>query len=158
MKLLVVVVTLMFSVWLYIVSPYFLPVRQADSPQLNLPRIKLTIANHTITAQLARTERQRAIGLMYRSDLPQHEGMIFVYEKAAIQCFWMKNTNLPLSIAFIANDGTISNLADMEPHSTKQHCATIPVRFALEMNQGWFVQNQVDAGDVIYSDLFGVTR
>jgi uncharacterized membrane protein (UPF0127 family) len=157
MKLRVGVLIILVCVALYIFSDQILMFKLADSPQLNLPRTTLTTQEHVITAQLAETPMQRNIGLMFRHAMPLNEGMLFAFEKAAIQCFWMKNTLLPLSIAFIADDGTISNLANMEPRSTEQHCATMPVRFALEMNQGWFAQNHVDAGDVIQSHLFAVT-
>ncbi len=117
-----------------------------DAPQLNLQRVKLSAGMHMIDAQLALTPEQRQIGLMFRRDMPQHEGMLFVFEQPATQCFWMKNTLLPLTAAFVADDGTIVNLADMKPQTTDPHCSTQPVRYVLEMNQGWFAKKNLKAG------------
>ena len=117
-----------------------------ESPQLNLPRVKLSAGMHQIDAQVAQTPAQRQIGLMHRREMPQHEGMLFVFEQPATQCFWMKNTLLPLTAAFIADDGTIVNLADMKPQTEDSHCSAKPVRFVLEMNQGWFGKKNLKAG------------
>lgn len=122
------------------------PARAQEQPQLNLPRIKLQAGMHQIDAQLALTPDQRQAGLMYRAEMPQHEGMLFVFEQASQQCFWMKNTLLPLTAAFVADDGTIVNLADMKPQSIESHCSARPVRFVLEMNQGWFAKRAIKAG------------
>lgn len=116
-----------------------------DGPQ-QLRSIALNAGMHVIQAEVAATPGQRAIGLMYRRDLPTNNGMLFVFEQAEPQCFWMKNTRLPLSIAFIAEDGTVVNLADMKPLDETSHCSAKPVRFALEMNQGWFAKRGVKAG------------
>ena len=115
-------------------------------PQLNLQRIKLSAGMHLIDTQVAASPEQRSTGLMFRKDMPQSEGMIFVFEKATVQCFWMKNTVLPLTAAFVADDGTIVNLADMKPQTTESHCSAQPVRYVLEMNQGWFGKKGIKAG------------
>ena len=86
---------------------------------------------------------------MDRLDMPQHEGMLFVFENPARQCFWMKNTLLPLTAAFVADDGTIVNLEDMKPKSLESHCSAKPVRFVLEMNQGWFTKKGIKPGSKI---------
>ena len=117
-----------------------------DTPQTQLPRTKLSINIHQIDAQLAVTPEQREIGLMFRKDMPAHEGMLFVFEQSSRMCFWMKNTLLPLTAAFVADDGTIVNLADMKPLSEESHCSTKPVRYVLEMNQGWFAKKGIKAG------------
>ncbi len=117
-----------------------------DAPQTNLPRIKLQAGMYQIHTQVAQTPDQRSIGLMFRKEMPQHEGMLFVFEQPATQCFWMKNTLLPLTAAFVADDGTIVNLADMKPQTTDSHCSEKPVRFVLEMNQGWFSKKGLKAG------------
>ncbi|SFC56872.1 hypothetical protein SAMN05216344_12265 [Polaromonas sp. OV174] len=127
-----------------------------EVPQLNLQRIKLSAGMYQIDAQVASTPQQREIGLMQRKDMAQHEGMIFVFEQAAQQCFWMKNTLLPLTAAFVANDGTIVNLADMKPQTTDSHCSAQPVRFVLEMNQGWFAKRGIKAGSKLGGQLFDV--
>ena len=113
---------------------------------MNLERVKLTSGMHRIDAQLAATPEQRQTGLMFRKDMPRHEGMIFVFDQPAKQCFWMKNTLLPLTAAFVADDGVIVNLADMKPQTTDSHCSTKPVRYVLEMNQGWFAKKGIKAG------------
>ena len=117
-----------------------------EQAQLDLPRVKLQAGMHQIDAQIALTPDQRQIGLMYRAEMPQHEGMLFVFEQASPQCFWMKNTLLPLTAAFVADDGTIVNLVDMKPQTTDSHCSAKPVRFVLEMNQGWFAKKAIKAG------------
>jgi uncharacterized membrane protein (UPF0127 family) len=75
-----------------------------------------------------------------------HEGMLFVGDDNQQRCFWMRNTYLPLTAAFVADDGTIVNLADMQPRSDESHCSAKPVRFVLEMNQGWFAKRGIKAG------------
>ena len=126
--------------------------------QMNLPRAKLQAGMHQLDVQLALTPDQRQIGLMYRVDMPQHEGMLFVFEQATQQCFWMKNTLLPLTAAFVADDGTIINLADMQPQSTDSHCSAKPVRFVLEMNQGWFARKSIKAGYKLSGKPFEPSR
>jgi uncharacterized membrane protein (UPF0127 family) len=118
----------------------------AQDAQTNLTRVGLSAGMHQIDAQVAQTQEQRATGLMYRRQMPQHEGMLFVFEQPSVQCFWMKNTLLPLTAAFVADDGTIVNLADMKPQTTDSHCSDKPVRYVLEMNQGWFARKGIKAG------------
>lgn len=132
--------------------------RAQEGPQLNLQRVKLTAGFYLIDAQVALTPEQRQIGLMFRKDMPQQEGMIFVFEQAAQQCFWMKNTLLPLTAAFVADDGTIVNLADMKPQTTDSHCSAEPVRHVLEMNQGWFAKKGIKAGSKLVGALFELKR
>jgi uncharacterized membrane protein (UPF0127 family) len=121
-------------------------VAHADTPQTDLPRIALTAGIHRIDAQVAATPNQRQIGLMWRKEMPQNEGMLFIFEQPSVQCFWMKNTLLPLTAAFVTDDGSIVNLADMKPQTTDSHCSTKPVRYVLEMNQGWFARRGLSAG------------
>ena len=113
---------------------------------MNLPRVKLSAGMHQIDAQVAMQPEQRQIGLMYRQEMPASEGMLFVFEQAGKQCFWMKNTLIPLTAAFVADDGTIVNLADMKPQVTDSHCSEKPVRYVLEMNAGWFAKKGIKAG------------
>ncbi len=129
-----------------------------NTPQLDLQRTMLTAGMYQITAQVALTPQQREIGLMFRKDMPQQEGMIFIFEEASLQCFWMKNTLLPLTAAFVADDGTIVNLADMKPQTTDSHCSTKPVRYVLEMNQGWFAKKGIKAGTRLGGVPFEVKR
>ncbi|MBK0393463.1 DUF192 domain-containing protein [Ramlibacter sp. CrO1] len=118
----------------------------AQEPQTDLPRVRLSAGMHQIDAQVAHTPDQRATGLMYRKQMPQNEGMLFAFEEPGVQCFWMKNTLLPLTAAFVADDGEIVNLADMKPQTTDGHCSKRPVRYVLEMNQGWFAKRNIKAG------------
>lgn len=123
-------------------------------PQTQLPRIELTSGMYRIQAQVAYTPEQREIGLMHRKEMPQQEGMLFVFERPGVQCFWMKNTLLPLTAAFVADDGRIVNLADMQPQTLDSHCSAEPVRYVLEMNQGWFAKKNIQAGTVLGGDVF----
>lgn len=107
----------------------------------------ITVRFFQVTVEIADTPASRAQGLMGRRSLPANHGMLFVFERPEQQCFWMKNTPLPLTIAFIGNDGAIINFADMEPFSEEAHCSDKPVRYALEMAQGWFKARGVLTGD-----------
>jgi uncharacterized membrane protein (UPF0127 family) len=125
------------------------PALAQGQPQMDLPRIQLSAGMHLIDAQVAQTPEQRQIGLMHRQQMPVTEGMLFVFEQPATQCFWMKSTLLPLTAAFVADDGRVVNLADMQPQTIDSHCSAEPVRFVLEMNQGWFAKRGVKAGSRI---------
>jgi uncharacterized membrane protein (UPF0127 family) len=126
----------------------------AGSPQMDLPRTPLTVGMYRIDAQIAATNEQRETGLMFRTDMPQYEGMLFVFERAGVQCFWMKNTLIPLTAAFVADDGVIVNLADMAPRTETSHCSDKPVRYVLEVNQGWFEQRHLKAGAKLHGPAF----
>ena len=118
----------------------------AQEPQTTLPRVKLTSGMHQIDAQVASRPDERMTGLMHRKEMPTHEGMLFIFEQPTQQCFWMKNTLLPLSTAFVADDGTIVNIEDMAPQTLDSHCSAKPVRFVLEMNKGWFAKRGLKPG------------
>ncbi|MDO8889409.1 MAG: DUF192 domain-containing protein [Hydrogenophaga sp.] len=140
----------LLCVWVFATSTVW----AQESPQLQLPRVTLSAGMHLINAQVASTPQQRAIGLMFRKEMPVNEGMLFAFEQASEQCFWMKNTLLPLTAAFVADDGTIVNLADMQPQSLDSHCSTKPVRFVLEMNKGWFDKRGLKAGSKLSGPPF----
>jgi uncharacterized protein len=129
-----------------VIAATALPAAAQDQPQMQLPRVTLSVGMHQIDAQVAQTFDQRMTGLMFRKEMPQHEGMLFVFEEPTVQCFWMRNTFLPLTAAFIADDGTVVNLADMKPLALDSHCSAKPVRFVLEMNQGWFAKKGIKPG------------
>jgi uncharacterized membrane protein (UPF0127 family) len=114
-----------------------------------LPTVPLSINAHQITAEVAATPEQRATGLMHRFSLRPDHGMIFVFERPERQSFWMKNTFIPLSIAFIAPDGRIINVDDMAPHDETTHSSKGPALYALEMRKGWFAERGIRAGDVV---------
>lgn len=129
-------------------------VHAQETPQTQLQRITLSAGIHQIDTQVAFTPEQHQIGLMYRREMPQGEGMLFVFQKPSKQCFWMKNTILPLTAAFIADDGSIVNLEDMKPQTTDSHCSAKPVRYVLEMNQGWFAKKGITAGNKLSGQPF----
>ena len=118
-------------------------------PEITMPKTRLFVGDLTIIAEVASTKETHARGLMFRRQLEPNHGMLFVFPMKAKYCFWMKNTYLALSIAFLSDDGTIVGLADMQPESEVRHCAPEPVRYALEMEQGWFSRNNVGIGDRI---------
>ena len=116
-----------------------------DGPQ-SLPTVELNAGIHNIKAMVAQAPQERSIGLMFRQTMSANEGMLFAFEDAATQCFWMKNTLLPLSAAFIDDTGTVVNIEDMKPQTLDSHCSRKPVRFVLEMNVGWFAKRGIKAG------------
>ena len=111
--------------------------------------MRLTAGMHIIRAETAADTESRMTGLMFRESLEPNQGMLFVFEEAAQHCMWMKNTLIPLSVAFIAADGTVVNIADMKPKDETTHCAQRPVPFALEMTRGWFASHGIRAGQKI---------
>ena len=111
------------------VMPTHAQQQQQQQPQTDLARTQLSVGLYKIDAQIAQTPLQREIGLMFRKEMPQAEGMIFVFEQPATQCFWMRNTILPLTAAFVADDGRIVNLVDMQPMTENSHCSLEPVRY-----------------------------
>ena len=126
-----------------------------EGPQPRLQTIDLTAGMHVIKTELALTTQQQMIGMMWRTEMANHEGMLFVYDQPDKRCFWMRNTLLPLSVAFIADDGSIVNVADMTPRSDESHCSDKPVRYALEMNLGWFAKRGLKAGSKLRGGPFG---
>ena len=110
------------------------------------PVVQLNAGMHLIRAEVVSDPATRAQGLMHRKGLAHNAGMLFIFDEPAIHCMWMKNTLIPLSVAFIDDAGSIVNIADMEPHSEASHCAAQPVRYALEMNRGWFAARGIKPG------------
>jgi len=109
-------------------------------------RLELFAGAHRIDVEVADTPAARAAGLMHRAALAADQGMLFVYPQNGRHCMWMRNTTLPLSVAFLDIDGDVINIADMTPESDDLHCAAAPARYALEMNAGWFQQHGIGAG------------
>ena len=118
----------------------------ATAQAQRLPTTQLTAGIHLITAEIAATDPARTRGLMFRQSLPTNHGMLFIFDYKAVHCMWMRNTLIPLSVAFVEDDGSIVNIEDMQPHDERSHCAKKPVRYALEMTQGWFSQKGVLPG------------
>lgn len=117
-----------------------------EGPQPHLPTVELTAGMYVIQAEVARTHSEQNVGLMHRRSMGVNEGMLFVYDTPQIRCYWMRNTLIPLTIAFTGDDGTIVSLKDMQPLTEQSHCSTRPVRYALEMNQGWFQERGLKPG------------
>ena len=116
---------------------------------VDLPTIELKTGIYRIQAELADAPKAREIGLMNRTSMPTNSGMLFIFEQKAGHCFWMNNTKIPLSIAFIADDGKIVNIEEMQAETTNNHCPKAAVRYALEMNKQWFLERAIVPGTVI---------
>ena len=109
----------------------------------------LKIKQHEIRAEVATTEPDRLRGLMFRDKLAANGGMLFSYPRAEVSAMWMKNTKIPLSVAFIDERGRILNIADMEPYSEQAHASSGAASYALEVNRGWFGKRGIKAGDQV---------
>lgn len=117
-----------------------------------LPTHTISVDGTPVTVEVAATSEHRATGLMHRDSLAADRGMLFVYADEAPRSFWMKNTHIPLDIAYLDKRGTIVKIAQMEPLTLERTQSLHPAMYALEMNQGWFAAHEVEAGDVV-SDL-----
>ena len=116
---------------------------------IGLPTVELKIGIYRIQAEIADTPKAREVGLMNRTSMPTNSGMLFIFEQKAGHCFWMNNTKIPLSIAFIADDGRIVNIEEMQAETTNNHCPKAAVRYALEMNKQWFSERVIVPGTVV---------
>ena len=125
-----------------------------NQPQPKLPTMLLQAGGHKIVAEIAATGQTREVGMMLRTKMGKDEGMLFVFPELAYHAMWMKNTLLPLSVAFIADDGGVVNIDDMKPQTLDSHCSTKPVRFVLEMNVGWFDKRGIKAGSKFAGEPF----
>ena len=117
-----------------------------SAQQAQLPLLELFAGMHRIEAEVAATSDSRQIGMMQRTIMPPQRGMLFVFPEVTKHCMWMRNTLLPLSVAFLDESGRIINVEDMQPKTENNHCATKPARYALEMNLGWFRSRGLGAG------------
>ncbi len=122
---------------------------ETPEPERHLGLHKLTIGEAVVYVDVARTDAARQQGLMYRESMPQDEGMVFVYPDQRYLSFYMKNTLIALSIAYIDQKGVIRQILDMQPLDESSHEAIVPVQYALEVNQGWFQKNSVKVGDSV---------
>jgi uncharacterized membrane protein (UPF0127 family) len=122
---------------------------QTSSPNPGLPVIELKTGIYRLQVEVAATPQARQTGLMYRTVMAQNAGMLFIFEQKAGHCFWMSNTKIPLSIAFIGDDSKIVNIEEMQADTTNNHCPKAPIRFALEMNQKWFAERALGPGTLI---------
>jgi uncharacterized protein len=129
-----------------------------ESPNPRLPTITIQAGIHLITAEVASDVGTRSKGLMHRTKLGNNQGMLFVFEQKAQHCFWMRNTLVPLSIAFLDDDGTIVNIENMQPKSEDSHCPLKATRYALELEQGWFSKKGIAVGDRLSSKGLFVSK
>ncbi len=111
-----------------------------------LPVVHLSVGTYSVKAEIAENDADRTKGLMFRTFLKPDDGMLFVFDQTDIHCFWMRNTKIPLSIAFIDEAGIIVNIDEMRPETLNPHCPARPVPYALEMNSGWYVSKGIKPG------------
>lgn len=109
--------------------------------------LQLRIGAHALKVEVAETDAQRMKGLMHRGKLGKNDGMLFVFDQPAYQSMWMKNTLIPLSVAFVDHAGTILNIRDMQPQTLDTHMSAGPALYAVETNKGWFAERGIKAGD-----------
>jgi uncharacterized membrane protein (UPF0127 family) len=121
----------------------------AQNINTSLPIIELKAGIYRIQAEVANTPQARQVGLMNRASMPTDSGMLFIFDQKATHCFWMSNTKIPLAIAFLADDGKIVNIEEMQAETLNNHCPKAPVRYALEMNRQWFSQRAISPGSAI---------
>lgn len=129
--------------WLLAFTAMLEPGSQAQKP------INLRLGHHTIHAEVASEQSAMTRGLMHRSHLPRYSGMLFIFDHAKRYCFWTKNVAFPLSIAFLDAQGVVMNMEDMDPNSTRRHCASGPAMFALEVNKSIFQTASIKPGSTI---------
>lgn len=129
------------KICLLLVLPWMSAVAHAD-----MRKIDLGVGMYRIRAEVAHTLETRMTGLMHRREMAADAGMLFVFPEVQVHCMWMRNTLLPLSVAFIDGKGVIINIADMQPQNDAAHCATRPARYALETNTGWFAARKLTTG------------
>jgi len=137
---------------------FFTNAHGQDAPQRLTNRTTLGAGLYNMQVEVAVTPQEHAIGLMHRTSMGANDGMLFVFDRPGVQCFWMKNTLIPLSVAFVADDGTVVNLDEMKPQTLDSHCSTQPVRYVLEMNTGWFKKKGIKPGQKLSGAPFGTPR
>lgn len=109
----------------------------------------LHVGSQALKVEIAASEAERNRGLMFRKSLPREEGMLFIFDDPGYYAMWMKNTLIPLSVAFVDREGVILNIADMAPQTLDSHLAAGPALYAIETNKGWFAAHHVQAGDKV---------
>ncbi|MFP4051284.1 MAG: DUF192 domain-containing protein [Thermoplasmata archaeon] len=142
---LAIVIVIMVAVWLVLGNTNDV----SDIKEANIMIKNSDGEEYELTVEIADDDEERSKGLMNRDSLCENCGMLFVYEEDVYNSFWMKDTKIPLSIAFIAENGTINEIQQMEPHTTDSHLPEDVYRYALEVNQGYFEENNIDAGDTV---------
>ena len=136
-----------FFAAIFLAAACLLSCKEKERNTTNLQLICQNGKTKTVKAELAVTPQEQATGYMFRKDIPEGTGMLFIFEKEQFLSFWMKNTPTPLSIAYIDSDGIIKDIFDMEPFNLETVSSTSKVRYALEVPQGWFAKEGIKAGD-----------
>lgn len=136
----------MFAGRHFLIGLLWLSALSSTTVLAEIPHADLTLGFYRVDAEVAANQADRMQGLMQRSHLGTSQGMVFSFTFTAQHCMWMKNTVIPLSVAFLDENGEILNIADMQPQTEDNHCASKPARYALEMNRGWFAQRGIQAG------------
>jgi hypothetical protein len=134
------------AIWTVLLACALFTAERLFADQESGSLLMLKVGDHVIEAMVARTPAERMIGLMYRARLPTNQGMLFIYPEAGLHAMWMKNTTVPLSVAFIDEHGVIINVEDMAPRTLDAHTAARPAKYSLEMNAGWFAERSIGPG------------
>lgn len=121
----------------------------AAAADVTFKTTQIKVGSHPLKVEVAANEPERMQGLMYRDSLGKEDGMLFVFDEVGYHSMWMKNTNIPLSVAFVDGEGVILNILDMKPHTLDSHMAAGPARYAIETNKGWFAAKKIKAGDKV---------
>lgn len=119
----------------------------ADAPAMKTMALK--VGSHALKVEVATTDEQRQRGLMFRKTMPRDVGMLFTFDEPGYHAMWMKNTLIPLSVAFLDSEGRILNIMDMQPETLDAHAAAGPARYAIETNVGWFAERRIKAGEKV---------
>ncbi|MDR1424089.1 MAG: DUF192 domain-containing protein [Azoarcus sp.] len=121
----------------------------AGAAGAEMSQAELTLGKTRLSLEVAASEADRQVGLMYRTSLPEARGMVFVFASDLRICMWMRNTLIPLSVAFLDKNGRVINIEEMAPQTEDNHCSSRPARYALEVNRGWFGRHGIKAGDTV---------
>jgi uncharacterized membrane protein (UPF0127 family) len=138
-----------WSIALVLAGMVLLASAQASWADVAFKTARIKVGPHPLKVEVAASDPERSQGLMYREKLGADDGMLFVFEEPGYHAMWMKNTLIPLSVAFVDGEGRILNILDMEPRTLDTHMAAGPARYAIETNKGWFARNKIKAGDKV---------
>ena len=135
--------------WLRVLALLIAFCAQAAFADATFRTATLKVGAHRLKVEVAQTDGEREKGLMFRKHMGKDDGMLFIFDEPAYHAMWMKNTLIPLSVAFLDAQGTILNILDMEPQTLDSHAAAGPAIYAIETNKGWFEEKKVKAGDKV---------
>ena len=131
--------------WVFVLSSLFAETQKIQS----LETIEISVGVERLIVEVADDPHERRLGLMYRTEMPTDHGMIFIYPTEEVRGFWMKNTQIPLSIAYADKTGKIVHIADMKPNDKTSVSSLYPAQYALEVNQGWFKEHDITVGMIL---------